>query len=62
MHYTYVLQNIKDGDFYIGFTENLKLRFERHNISSRFMASEMRSIFNWGKTFLKKRLKSYLTG
>jgi len=29
--YTYALQSIKDMDFYIGFTENLKLRFEQHN-------------------------------
>ncbi len=31
MFYTYVLQSIKDEDFYTGFTKNLKLRFEQHN-------------------------------
>ena len=31
MYYTYVLQSQKDGKFYIGFTKELKLRFERHN-------------------------------
>jgi len=31
MFYTYVLQSIKDKDFYAGFTKNLKLRFEQHN-------------------------------
>jgi len=31
MFYTYVLQSIKDKDFYTGFTKNLKLRFEQHN-------------------------------
>ena len=30
MYYTYVLQSEKDGGFYIGFTKNLKLRFEEH--------------------------------
>ena len=30
MIYTYVLQSEKDGDFYIGFTKNLKQRFEQH--------------------------------
>ena len=30
MYYTYVLQSEKDGKFYSGFTENLKLRFEQH--------------------------------
>ena len=31
MHYTYLLQSMKDKDFYSGYTENLKLRFEKHN-------------------------------
>ncbi|OGP64822.1 MAG: excinuclease ABC subunit C [Deltaproteobacteria bacterium RBG_13_47_9] len=31
MYYTYVLQSLKDNQFYAGFTENLKLRFEHHS-------------------------------
>jgi len=31
MYYTYVSLSMKDRDFYTGFTENLKLRFEQHN-------------------------------
>jgi putative endonuclease len=31
MYYSYVLQSEKDDGFYIGFTKNLKLRFEQHN-------------------------------
>ena len=31
MYYTYVLQSMKDTNFYMGFTQNLKLRFEQHN-------------------------------
>ena len=31
MFYTYVLQSGKDMNFYVGFTKNLKLRFEQHN-------------------------------
>ena len=31
MHYTYVLQSTKDKNFYVGFTKNLKLRFEQHS-------------------------------
>jgi putative endonuclease len=31
MYYTYVLQSMKDKNFYTGFTENLKLRFELHD-------------------------------
>ena len=30
MYYTYVLHSLKDGKFYIGFTQNLKRRFEEH--------------------------------
>ena len=31
MFYTYVLRSEKDGQFYVGFTKNLELRFEQHN-------------------------------
>ena len=31
MYYTYVLQSEKDSGFYVGFTKDLKLRFEQHN-------------------------------
>jgi putative endonuclease len=30
MFYTYVLQSEKDGNLYIGFSKDLKLRFEQH--------------------------------
>ena len=30
MYYTYVLQSMIDNRFYSGFTNNLKLRFEKH--------------------------------
>lgn len=29
-YYTYILKSEKDRNFYTGFTENLELRFERH--------------------------------
>jgi putative endonuclease len=31
MYYTYVLQSEKDDKFYVGFTKDLKLRFEKHS-------------------------------
>ena len=31
MYYNYVLQSIKNGSFYIGFTNNLRNRLQRHN-------------------------------
>ena len=30
MYYTYILQSEKDGNFYVGFTKDLKQRFELH--------------------------------
>jgi putative endonuclease len=30
MHYTYVLQSEKDLKFYVGYTKDLKLRFDQH--------------------------------
>ncbi len=31
MYYAYVLQSMKDMNFYTGYTKDLKLRFEQHN-------------------------------
>ncbi len=31
MFYTYVLESKRDGKLYIGFTDNLKRRFDEHN-------------------------------
>jgi putative endonuclease len=31
MYYTYVLKSEKDSGFYVGFTKDLKLRFEQHD-------------------------------
>jgi putative endonuclease len=75
---------MKDPDFYTGFTQNLKLRFEQHNnglVESTKDRRPLKLIYYeacldqndatnrekymktfHGKMFLKKRLKSYLTG
>jgi len=84
MFYTYVLQSQKDEEFYAGFTEDLKLRFEQHNkglVESTKDRKPLKLVYYeacldkddairrekylksyHGKMFLKKRLKSYLTG
>ncbi len=31
MYYTYVLKSLKDGDLYVGYTEDLKNRFNLHS-------------------------------
>ena len=84
MYYTYVLQSIKDMKFYVGFTKDLKLRFEQHNkglVESTKDRRPLKMIYYeaclsredatrrekylksyHGKMFIRKRLKSYLTG
>ena len=84
MYYTYVLQSEKDDKIYVGFTKDLKLRFDRHNkglVESTKDRRPFRLIYYeaclsqddaikrekylksfHGKMFIKKRLKSYLTG
>ena len=32
MYYTYVLQSSADGNFYVGYTQDLKQRFDLHNM------------------------------
>ena len=84
MFYTYVLRSEKDDNFYVGFTKNLKLRFEQHNKGMVNSTKNRRSLhliyyeacmnqedatrrekyfktYN-GRIFIKRRLKSYLTG
>jgi len=79
-----VLQSVKDTEFYTGFTQDLKLRFEQHD-KGLVESTKKRRPFELiyyeaclhrgdatrrekylktfhGKMYLKKRLKSYLTG
>ncbi len=30
-YYTYIIQSVKDGNFYTGFTEDLRKRLQEHN-------------------------------
>ena len=84
MYYTYVLQSIKDRKYYIGFTKDLKQRFEKHNkglIESTKSRKPLKLIYYeaclnqedatrrekylktyHGRMFIKRRIKSYLTG
>ena len=36
MYYIYVLQSLKDGEFYTGFTKNLERRIKEHNNKKEF--------------------------
>jgi putative endonuclease len=84
MYYSYVLQSEKDKEFYIGFTKDLKLRFEQHRkgmvdstknrapltliyyeacLSQKDATKREKYLKTYlGKMYLKRRLKSYLTG
>ncbi len=84
MYYTYVLRSQKDMGFYVGFTKDLKQRFEQHQkgtVESTKNRLPLRLIYYEaclrqedatrrekylktynGRMFLRKRLKSYLTG
>ena len=84
MLYTYVLQSLNDMKFYVGYTKDLKLRFEKHTKGfvessrgrrplklvyyeaclSQADALRREKYFKTyhGKMFIKKRIKSYLTG
>ena len=83
MYYKYVLKSEKDGNFYTGFTKDLKLRFEQHSkglidstgnrgpfiiyyeacLDQNDATKREKYLKSYhGKMFLKKRLKSYLTG
>lgn len=84
MYYTYVLKSEKDGKNYVGFTKNLKLRFEQHEnglVRSTKNRRPLKLVYYeacidqgdathrekylktyHGKMFIKRRLKSYLTG
>jgi putative endonuclease len=84
MYYTYVLYSKKDGNFYTGFTQDLKLRFDQHNNGRVESTKDRRPLelvyyeaclnrddathrekylkTYHGKAYIRKRLKSYLTG
>lgn len=84
MYYTYVLKSEKDNKFYVGFTKDIKLRFEKHSkgqvestrdrrplnliyyegcLSQADATKREKYVKTYpGKMFIKKRLKSYLTG
>lgn len=84
MYYSYILKSEKDGKFYIGYTKDLKLRFEEHRkgrVESTKDRRPLKLVYYeaclnqqdathrekylktyHGSMYIKKRLKSYLTG
>lgn len=84
MYYTYVLFSMKDGNFYTGFTQDLKLRLDQHSKGQVESTRDRRPLelvyyeaclnrndathrekylkTYHGKAYIRKRIKSYLTG
>jgi putative endonuclease len=62
MYYTYVLQSMKDTNFYTGFTENLKLRFEQHNNARVESTRDRRPLKLIYYEVYPVKSESYLTG
>ena len=44
MNYTYVLKSLKDGKLYIGWTNNLKKRFDNHSLGKVFSTKDRRPL------------------
>jgi len=42
MHYVYILRSVKDGGFYIGYSANLRTRFDEHANGESFSTSYRR--------------------
>ncbi|MBU3942957.1 GIY-YIG nuclease family protein [Patescibacteria group bacterium] len=68
MFYTYILESLKDGKLYIGYTNNLRRRFKEHNNGKSF-ATAHRKPFNLiyyeaylNKEDAKEREKFFKTG
>lgn len=45
-HYVYVLQSMKDNDFYIGYTRDLSIRLKQHNAKMNF-STKSRTPFDY---------------
>jgi putative endonuclease len=56
MFYVYILQSLKDQSYYIGITENLKLRLSDHNSgSARYSSSKRPYKLVWYCAFSDKK-------
>jgi putative endonuclease len=43
-HYVYILRSLKDGLFYIGYSENLKQRVKDHNLGKNVSTKNRRPL------------------
>ncbi|OGY43021.1 MAG: hypothetical protein A2729_05660 [Candidatus Buchananbacteria bacterium RIFCSPHIGHO2_01_FULL_39_14] len=63
MYYVYILKSQKDGKLYIGYTNNLKVRLEKHNQGKSFSTKRRGPLIfktGWGRNYIKRNLKNTL--
>lgn len=57
MHYCYILKSLKDSSYYIGSTQNLKARLDKHNRKEvTYSASKAPFTIEWYGAFKSKEL------
>jgi putative endonuclease len=61
MHYVYILKKRKDGEIYIGYTDNLKRRIKEHNAGNNVWELVYYEAYKARKdaSLREKRLKYY---
>ena len=61
MFYVYVLKSRKNGSVYIGYTSNLRRRFEEHNNLENARLRE-KQVKNWNQEKKRKLIRGEWTG
>ncbi len=83
MYYVYILESMKDSNFYTGYTNDLQRRSVEHNEGKSFFTAPRRPFklvyyeayshkedakarekffkIGWGRQYIKKALKTYLS-
>lgn len=60
IYYVYILQSEKDGNYYIGYTNNLKLRIKQHNDGKTKSLKFRRPLILIGYEIYNTRQDAYL--
>ena len=56
MYYVYILQSNKDASYYVGMTEDLKIRLQQHNSGgAKYTSSKKPYIISWYCVFRNKQ-------
>jgi putative endonuclease len=58
-YYVYVLQSQKDKNFYTGFAKDIRKRVKEHQSDATAREKYLKS--SWGKSYIKNRLKKFIS-